>query len=160
MEYKFQEMQKDDIEPAARFITAAMNPQQGRYSRKCFQDHFHGKAAGLDDGRTYLLFRSGEQILGLSGLHHYQWGPDENVWLGWFAVSPSCRGAGLGRAMFEQCEKMARKLGYKKIFVETYDRPDFEPAAKFYRSMGMTPAGRVDNYLPDDTDMLVFRKNL
>ncbi|HKZ17682.1 MAG TPA: GNAT family N-acetyltransferase, partial [Geobacteraceae bacterium] len=94
------------------------------------------------------------------GLHHYEWGPDENVWLGWFAVSPKLQGQGIGALLMRETEQAAKTLGYRKLFIETYDSPTFSRAMRFYAKAGFRKAGTIENYLPDGSPMVVFLKEL
>ena len=69
-----------------------MNPDEGTWARLTIERHFALRAKGLEDGRHYFALLVDGTLAGITGLHHYEWGPEENVWLGWFAVSPqSCR---------------------------------------------------------------------
>ena len=77
---------EDDIEPVVHLIALAMNPDEAEQARKTLQFHFACRRHGLDDSRSYYVLDDGTSIVGVVGLHHYVWGPAENVWLAWFAV--------------------------------------------------------------------------
>lgn len=62
--------------------------------------------------------------------------------------------------MMKITENEARVRGYLKLFVETYQNSTFEKAIKFYSRQGFSKAGSVLNYLPDNSDMIVFSKML
>jgi ribosomal protein S18 acetylase RimI-like enzyme len=93
-------------------------------------------------------------------MHHYAWGPDDNVWLAWFAVHPDYQRQGLGSQMLVFIEDQARARGFRKLFVETYLHSDFDKARSFYEASGFQRAGGIDNYLPGGEDMLVYAKSL
>ncbi|OHB76109.1 MAG: hypothetical protein A2Z25_15805 [Planctomycetes bacterium RBG_16_55_9] len=57
-------------------------------------------------------------------------------------------------------KELAVQAGYKKLLVETYDSPTFEKARHFYRARGFLQTGRVDNYLPDGSAMIVFTMHI
>ena len=99
-------------------------------------------------------------VIGLVGLHHYVWGPPENVWLAWFAVHPDTQGRGFGARLLGAIEVMAARRGYGKLLVETYDHPDFENARSFYGEMGFRKVGTIEDYLPDGSAMIVYGKAL
>lgn len=98
--------------------------------------------------------------MGLVGLHHYVWGPPENVWLAWFAVHPDAQGRGVGSRLLSAIEAIAVSRGYGKLLVETYDHPDFERARAFYGRMGFRKVGTIEDYLPDGSAMIVYGKAL
>lgn len=57
-------------------------------------------------------------------------------------------------------EGLAKTRGYRKLFIETYDHPDFAKARRFDVACGFSPAGQVAGYLPGGHDMLVYLKSL
>jgi GNAT superfamily N-acetyltransferase len=153
-------MIEPDIEDAVELITVAMNRDEARWARETMEFYFACKKQDIDSGREYYLWRHQGKIQGLVGLHRYLWGPRENVWLAWFAVHPQLHRAGVGSAMLDEVEERARQSGYRKFLIETYDSPTFEKALSFYKSKGFSQVGKIDNYLPDGSAMLVFGKEL
>lgn len=141
-------------------ISKAMNQDEGRWASETLNRHFALRKLGIDDGRLYTVFELDNIIAGISGLHHYEWGPTENVWLGWFALDPEFHGRGFGRKMIKTTEDNARRRGFKKLFIETYQNDIFQRAINFYKKSGFINAGSINNYLPDDSDMIVFMKIL
>lgn len=154
------EMSEKDISDACQLIALSMNADEAKWARKTMFYHFKCKENDLDDGRYYFTYLIEQHICALVGLHHYAWGPEENVWLAWFAVHPRFQRQGIGRAMLKAIEKKARSLGYSKLFVETYNQPEFEDALKFYQACGFIKAGAISDYLPSSHAMIVFKKDL
>jgi ribosomal protein S18 acetylase RimI-like enzyme len=153
-------MKDENIEAAVSLISAAMNPTEAKWADKGMRAHFKAVTVGIDDGRLYFMYRKTGSVAGIAGLHHYSWGPDENVWLAWFAVAPSMQRHGIGRAMMNEMLALSRKRGFRKFFIETYDHPDFVGAQAFYRAMGFERRGHIENYLPNGAAMAVFMKTL
>ncbi len=141
-------------------ISAAMNPDEGAWAAETLERHFRLRALGVDDGRRYFVLRPDGSLEGVTGLHRYEWGPRENVWLGWFAVAPARHGAGLGAVLLRETEEAARGLGYRKLFVETYGSATFARALRFYEKAGFRRVGRIEEYLPDGSPMIVLGKVL
>jgi ribosomal protein S18 acetylase RimI-like enzyme len=154
------ELRPEMAAAAAALIGEAMNPDEGAWALVTIRRHFEMRAKGLADGRSYFALLVEGTLAGISGLHHYEWGPDENVWLGWFAVSPKLQSRGLGIRLLAETERAARALGYRKLFIETYATPTFMRAVSFYARAGFRKAGKIENYLPDGSAMLVFLKEL
>jgi ribosomal protein S18 acetylase RimI-like enzyme len=153
-------MRQADIDAAAELVARAMNADEGRWARRTMEFHFGCQSQGLDDGRNYFVWRQGDRVTGLVGLHHTIWGPERNVWLAWFAVDPDCQGQGLGRTLLCEIEKLAVHRGFGKLFVETYDHADFDKARRFYEKNGFEQTGRVADYLPDGSAMIVYAKRI
>jgi GNAT superfamily N-acetyltransferase len=158
MEINIRKMKKTDINNSVSLISNAMNSNEGEWARKTITFHFDCMEHGIDDGRDYYLWFQNNTVAGIVGLHHYEWGPPENVWLAWFAILPELQGKGYGQKLLDAVEGKAKKIGYKKFFVETYNHPDFNKAIRFYKKYGFVEAGRIDNYLPDDSSMIVLFK--
>ena len=153
-------MTVEDVDESVDLINRAMNPSEGQWAQRTMDYHFTCQRQGIDDGRTYYVWRLNDRIAGLVGLHHYLWGPDSNVWLSWFAVDPSVQRQGYGRRLLAVIEDNARKQGYRQFLVETYNSSDFDAARAFYRTQGFEQVGHIKGYLPDGSDMIVYGKNL
>jgi GNAT superfamily N-acetyltransferase len=153
-------MKKKDIPGAVDLIRIAMNHDEADWADKTMHFHFGCAENNLDDGRYYFVWKNDSKVLGIAGLHQYNWGPKENVWLGWFALDPDLQGKGLGSRLFDEMVSLAKKMGFRKIFIETYISPTFEKARKFYLNKGFRPAGEIENYLPAGEAMIVYLKVL
>jgi GNAT superfamily N-acetyltransferase len=153
-------MRETDIEEAVGVICNSMDENEAGWAKRTMELCFACGKYGIDSGREYYIWRYDRQICGLVGLHRYVWGPEENVWLSWFAVRPDYQRMGAGSALMDTIQEQAVKAGYKKLFIETYEHPTFEKAHLFYRSKGFRQVGRVENYLSDGSAMLVFGKQI
>jgi len=149
-----------DIDAAAALVARAMNPDEGRWAARTMRFHFGCQAHNLDDGRAYYAWKPNGTIRGLAGLHHPVWGPEENVWLAWFAVDPTCQGCGLGRELLAAIEAVAVEKGYRKLLIETYEQEEFDKARRFYERNGFQRTGQIAGYLPDGSSMIVYAKVL
>ena len=148
------------IDAAVELVARAMNPAEARWARKTMLHHFDSLKQAIDDGRSYYVWRRAERLCGLVGLHHYLWGPEQNVWLSWFAVDPALQRQGHGAALLAAIERVALGKGYRRFLVETYDHADFANARAFYLAQGFSEVGRISDYIGDGSDMVVFRKLL
>lgn len=160
MNSRLENMTANDIDEAVELIKIAMNEDEAAWARKTMKSHFGCVKHKLVDGRNYFLWRENEKIIGVVGLHNYIWGPEENVWLSWFAVDPNHHGKGFGSRLLIEVEKVAVEMGYKKFFIETYDSFTFDKARSFYKEKGFVEVGKVSNYLPDGSAMIVYAKEL
>jgi GNAT superfamily N-acetyltransferase len=144
---------------AVSLVGRALNLQEKQYALQSFERHFAMSNMGFHDGRHYFIVRDGAVLVGITG-HHWSWGPKENVWLGWFAVELSRQGGGLGSSLLAMTEQEARELGYKTIFVETYDHPDFKRTIDFYIARGFKRVGGIECWLSGGEAMVVLSKVL
>jgi GNAT superfamily N-acetyltransferase len=157
---ELEEMREEDIDEAAMFVAYAMNEAEGDYARRTMRFHFGCRRCGHDDGRSYYVWRRAGKLGGLVGLHNYLWGPEENVWLSWFAVAGELRGRGYGRALLRRIRTIAVEHGYRKMFIETYSGAEFSQARAFYEKMGFVRVGGIPGYMSDGADMLVYFRTL
>lgn len=153
-------MAREDSDGLVALVHEAMNAIEAECARRTISFHFHCQDAGIDDGRSYFVWKHDGRVCGAAGLQNYLWGPRENVWLTWFAVRPEMQGRGVGTTLLHEVEELARRRGHRKFFVETYRHADFERARRFYEARGFSLFGEVDNYLPDGSAMMVYGKIL
>ncbi|MBN1545105.1 MAG: GNAT family N-acetyltransferase [Syntrophaceae bacterium] len=155
------EMTSNDIKPAVLLIADIMDDGEAEYAHITMRHHFNCKMLSLHDGREYYTLKNrGNHLLGLLGLHHYEWGPHENVWLAWFGICQELRGQGIGKNLINFAEEFAYDRGYRKLFIETYSGPVFKDARVFYEKSGFRQAGTIANYMPNGDDMLIYYKKL
>jgi GNAT superfamily N-acetyltransferase len=159
-EHRIEPMSAEHIEEAVSLVSRAMNPSEGRWARKTMQYHFNCLDHAIDDGRSYYVWRQSGRLCGLVGLHHYLWGPEQNVWLSWFAVEPDLQRQGHGAALLAAIERVALQQGYRRFLIETYDHGDFDKAQAFYLAQGFAQVGRISDYIGDGSDMVIYRKDL
>ena len=157
---ELKKLSRKSMDDAVDFIGRAMNADEGAYARKALRYHFKCRLNKINDGRSLYVWMQDGDIQGMVGLHHYEWGPKENVWLSWFAVGKQWRKRGVGRKLIELISSKAFKMGFRKLFVETYSGPDFQDARLSYEKIGFKKAGKISNYLPNRDDMIVFCMDL
>jgi GNAT superfamily N-acetyltransferase len=160
MQVNLEPMLVSQSEAVIDLIARAMNADEAIWARQTLAFYFDCMAKKLNPGREYFVIRDQHLLIGIVGLHHYRWGPPQNVWLSWFAVDPGQQGRGYARAMLTAIEEHARQRGYRQFFIETYASPEFEKALGFYRHMGFHPAGHIDHYLADGSQMRVMHRTL
>jgi len=152
---EMQASQQADVEAV---IAAAMNADEARWAKQTFDFHFACHRHGIDSTRQFYVACVENDIIGVAGLHQYRWGPEENIWLSWFAVAPPYQGHGVGKYLLREVCNIARQQGYIKIFIETYNQATFKHAVEFYQRQGFRPVGSVEQFLPDQSEMLVFMR--
>lgn len=117
------------------------------------------EAKGLTSG-YYFLFA--ERAGGVAGYTCY--GPipctAESFDIYWIAISKFLRRFGLGKALLNKTEDSIRKMGGKRVYVETSSRPQYEPTRAFYSRCGYTEAARLENFYAPDDHKVIFLKVL
>jgi GNAT superfamily N-acetyltransferase len=151
-------MKREDIPGAVDLIRIAMNEDEADWADVTMHHHFGCVENSLDDGRHYFVWKNGSKVHGIVGLHQYNWGPTENIWLGWFALDPDLHGKGLGSELFDRALSRAKEMRFRKLFIETYASQTFEKARRFYEKKGFEQIGKIENYLPDGEAMIVYLK--
>jgi GNAT superfamily N-acetyltransferase len=153
-------MEEADIGQAVSLISRVMNPDEGGYAAQAMHLHFSCRRQGINDGRIFYVLSYGPRILGIVGLHHYAWGPPENVWLSWFALDPELQGQGIASRLLDAVIAEAKRHNFMKFFIETYDSPEFARARAFYRAQGFQEAASIPHWLPGGGAMVVFYREI
>jgi GNAT superfamily N-acetyltransferase len=153
-------MEPEDIDRVLELITASAYPEYGLRARTTVNKHFSRIKHDDDDGRSYFVAERDEVITGVCGLHHYEWGPSDVVWLGWFHVHPDYQRKGIGKTMMEHVCRTAEARGYRRLFVEVYENDELAKGRKFYDRFGFELYGRVEDYEKEGVAMLIFGRPL
>ncbi len=119
------------VAPLAEFSTAKNFAFAPRFVTFALTDE-----AGVDGGLIAQLY--------------WDW-----MWIEILAVPERWRGQGLGRALIEQAESVAREEGCTGVWVDTYS---FQSPG-FYAAMSYRPFGRLPNY-PKGEERVFFAKLL
>lgn len=78
----------------------------------------------------------------------------------WIAVDKPCQSQGLGRAVLEECERLIRAAGGRRVYAETSGRPQYLPTRRFYERSGYALEATLrDFYAPGD-DKVIYVKGL
>jgi len=153
---KFEPMICGDTNSVVQIIAKSMNENEGRWANKTINFHYFCQNSGVSDGRIYYVAKINEQIVGISGLHSYEWGPEDLSWLGWFAVDPDFQGKKIGYFLMQNTIELAKQKGFRKLLIETYSDKDFEKARNFYERYGFHQIGKIEGYIAKQIDMVVF----
>ena len=151
-----------DIDAASALVGRAMNADEGRWAARTMRFHFDCRSHGLDDGRTYYLWRHDGEVKGLVGLHPPRLGArGERLAGSWFAVTPESQGQGLGRELLEAIECTAAAQGVSPtVGRDLRTPPTSTRPRRFYERHGFRRTGHIANYLPNGSSMIVYAKHL
>ncbi len=78
----------------------------------------------------------------------------------WIAVAPHAQGAGLGRAVLEETERLASEAGAATMFIDTAGRAQYAPTRAFYERMGYRVHRVVSDFYSVGDDKVIYRKSL
>jgi ribosomal protein S18 acetylase RimI-like enzyme len=114
-------------------------------------------AKGAGSGYQFVFAEAGEEFVGYTC-----YGPipatAASFDLYWIAVHKGHQRRGLGRFLLGESERRIRAAGGRRIYVDTSDRPQFEPTRRFYESCGYRrEAVLPDFYAPGD-DKVIYVK--
>lgn len=78
----------------------------------------------------------------------------------WIVVDDTRRGRGVGRALEQACAEAVRRLGGRRIYVDTSSRDQYSPTRAFYAACGYREVARLDGFYADDDGKVIFVKSL
>jgi ribosomal-protein-alanine N-acetyltransferase len=132
-------------------------PVMAAIHRSCFAKPWDEDAIGqfLTSPETLCLIGSVADSSGgvIAGLLIARKAADEAEILT-FGVAPTCRNAGLGRALLKAAVTELRAAGAKQLFLEVDDGN--EAALKLYRALGAVPVGKRTGYYEHGADAAIF----
>jgi len=86
------------------------------------------------DRKIYFVARENNKVIGGAGIYPTEGLPEDTCELVKMYLLKECRGKGMGRLLIEKCIAEARKLGYRKIYLET--TPELNSAIRMYEKFG------------------------
>ena len=78
----------------------------------------------------------------------------------WIAVTPACRGLGVGRALLAEAEAAVARRGGGQLYIETSSRDVYGPTRRFYRGAGYRQVARLSNFYAPGDHKIVFCKTV
>jgi GNAT superfamily N-acetyltransferase len=113
----------------------------------------------VKSGYNFFSCHDGERLIGFAC-----WGPTAlskgACDLYWICAHPEARGLGAGAALFQAVEAEAQRLGRWLVMIWTSNRPDYEPARRFYARMGCALAVQITDFYDRGEDLCVFMRRL
>ncbi|MDQ6761281.1 MAG: GNAT family N-acetyltransferase [Bacteroidota bacterium] len=95
-------------------------------------DHLHD--VFKQAGSAYFVAEEENKILGGAGIFPTQGLPGHTCELVKMYLSKEARGKGLGKILLEKCMSEAKKMGYKKMYLESM--PELKTAISMYNNLG------------------------
>ncbi len=84
-----------------------------------------------------VIDSTSSEVVAVTGLYQLVKHSLDEIWMGWYCVSPKMRGRGIGKKTLEWTIDEARKRGYKYFRLWTTDDPNEAAAQKLYDSAGV-----------------------
>ena len=84
----------------------------------------------------------------------------ESFDLYWIAVSPRAQRQGLGSALLRESEAAIRRLGGKRVYIDTSGRAQYAPTRAFYASAGYAVAADLEDFYGRGDAKVIFCKPL
>ncbi|WP_339488398.1 GNAT family N-acetyltransferase [Pseudomonas sp. EL_65y_Pfl2_R95] len=136
-------------------IEAVQNPSTAQVEAilKPLRTHNRAKAGDPKPENLALLIRdeqSDEVIGGLNGQIFYRW-----LFIELLAVPEQTRGQGMGKRLMDMAEELAREKECVGIWLDTFD---FQ-APDFYKALGYTEFGQLEDF-PPGHKRYYFKKHL
>ena len=78
-------------------------------------------------------------------------------WISWTAILPNYQRKGIGQTLLNKVFEELKNIT-DRIYVETYEHPDFRKAVNFYWKNGFKLCGILEDYLDSGDTCLYLRK--
>ena len=116
-------------------------------------------AKGLSSTYQFLLYHLDGRVVGFTcyGPRSLTHGTFDLFWIG---TAPSTQRKGVGHALIEATERAVRSMGGRLLIVETSDRPEYEPARRFYASHGYRREALIKDFYDVGDSLILYSKEL
>jgi GNAT superfamily N-acetyltransferase len=100
-----------------------------------------------------------DRVVGVSGFYVDR-ETDDVFWLNWTYVAPDYQRQGIGSKLLDTIQEEIRKLGARKLYVDTSDGPIYKGAVTFYERKGLKLEAELKNYFQDGETKLILGKRV
>jgi ribosomal protein S18 acetylase RimI-like enzyme len=116
-------------------------------------------AKGVGSGYHFVFAEAGEELVGYACF-----GPipatAASFDLYWIAVHKDHQRKGLGRLLLDASERRIRAAGGYRIYVDTSNRPQYQPTRAFYESCGYRREAVLQDFYAPGDDKVIYVKVL
>lgn len=78
----------------------------------------------------------------------------------WIAVDKTVQGRKIGQVLLEITEELIRNAGGRHVYIETSNRPHYEPTRGFYLRCGYTQAALLKDFYAEGDDKVIYDKDV
>jgi ribosomal protein S18 acetylase RimI-like enzyme len=156
MMFSIREMSRHDVDRVVEIISAHHKidgDMAAEYYRQYFSDN--DRVASPRETNVIATIGSGE-IVGVAGFCPDKYGSPSVLWLTWFYVDPNHRGRGIGTKLLRYIIDAVRKLGIRKLYVDTSSDESYAAAVTMYKRFGFHEEGKLLDYYDNGEHCLIF----
>ena len=78
----------------------------------------------------------------------------------WIAVHPRCQRGGFGRSILREAERQMQRIGGRRVYIETSNRPQYASTRAFYLRCGYRCEATLSDYYGPGDDKVIYGKIL
>ena len=114
---------------------------------------------GSSCGYFFEFFEEEHQLIGYTCFGPIM-GTKSSFDLYWIAVNTTFRGKGIGSSLILRSEEKMRKMGAKRIYIETSSSPTYLPTRSFYTRNGYILEAELKDYYAKHDNKLILVKEI
>jgi ribosomal protein S18 acetylase RimI-like enzyme len=146
-----------DIEAIRRLVAATQmfTPAEVHIAAELVEERL---AKGSASGYEFVIAEeAGGRLLGYAC-----YGPTPatvgTIDLYWIVVDPALQGRGIGRAILQRTEAVARRIGGERLYVDTSSQDKYAPTRAFYRNTGFRQVAELTDFYRKGDNKVIFVK--
>ena len=153
-------MTRDDLREVVRIIRLH-DSDDAKAAKAYFERPGHFDSDYESSQHLVLIEPEEARVVGVSGF-----GADPSYeargvfWLGWTYVNPFFRGRGYGAQLLHIVVEQVRRLGARKLYVETSSMEKFAAAVAFYQRVGFEHEGLLKDFYREGEDKIIMGMHL
>lgn len=114
---------------------------------------------GKESGYNFIFAEAGSGVVGYCCFGKIPF-TRNSYDLYWIAVHDSFRNQRIGYVLLEETEKVVKKAGGSRIFIETSSKPQYEPTRKFYIRSNYIQEALLKDFYGTGDDKIIYSKYL
>jgi ribosomal protein S18 acetylase RimI-like enzyme len=155
------EMRAEHI-PGVMKLVDSIDPRDDSYALHEYKDA-HGKhknhRLSSKFNKDFVMLLN-KKVAGVTGFRQEIYGHKEIYWMSWTVVGNRYRGKGYGSLLVERVAKEVKKLGCRKLYVNTTNEKPYASAKEFYMKLGFKPEAVLKDYYRKGGNCIILARTM
>lgn len=130
------------------------------YARAYYGAYFDRVGAGSNGRELNFVAVVDEEVVGVCGFGPPKFPTEDVLWGSWLYVRKDHRAEGIGASLIQHALAEVRKLGVRKVYLDTSSDDIYATAVATYKSFGFTIEGQLKDFYDEGEDLIIMGAEL